>query len=115
MSDPHKAVPDWIHLLHGMQPLSLWSCLHDAHLRTVRSDILNGSVVLEFESPHLQGRRGIPDNTVFRFLLTGVSSLRAATYVNWPGLPPDLTDKSFAEQNLLVEAYQAQRREESTN
>ena len=115
MSDPSAANLDWVHLVSGVEPRSLWSCLHDAYLRSIQSDPLERSAVLEFETLHLQGWRGTPEDLRFRFLLTGVSSVRAATGVPWPGPAPDVTGKPYEEQNRLIEAYQAKWREESVS
>ena len=115
MSETDASNLDWVHLPPGVQPRSLWSCLHDAYVRSIRSDTLERSVHLEFETPHLQGWRGTPEDLRFCFLLSGVSSVRVATCVPWPGPAPDVTGKPYAEQNRLIHAYQAKWREESVN
>src|SRR5687768_16664933 len=78
---------DWVHLPAGVEPRSLWSCLHDTELTAASSDIWNRSLVLEFNVLHLLEHHRLPDDLRFRFCLSEVRAVRAAAFV-YPEPPP---------------------------
>ena len=106
---------DWIHLPPGTEPQSLWTCLHDAELQSVRSDTLERSLDLAFEVSYLRTHHHLPDDLLFQFRFTGVTSVRVTTFVHWPGPRPDKEGKSNEEQSYLVRECQSKGREESVN
>ncbi len=106
-------VPDWIHLPPGLEPRSLWVFLHDAVLHTIRSDTLERSAVLEFRIFYLREQPDQQEGLTIQIRLTDVTSVRAITFVHWPGPAPETLGKSYDEQTRLVSEYQAKGREET--
>jgi hypothetical protein len=104
---------DWIHLPAGAEARSLWDCLHDAHLESLKSDRLERSLALTFDVPHLRKREELPEACRFLFNFSGVKSVRALRSVLWPGPAPETTGESHDEQQRLVKAYHAKGRDES--
>jgi hypothetical protein len=106
---------DWMHLPPGIGPRSLWPCLHDATLESVHSDPLERSLSLSLDVSYLREHHGLPEDLRFIFFLSGVRSVRAVTFVHWPGPHPDTSGMSMEEQNRLVGEYQTKGREESVS
>jgi hypothetical protein len=102
---------DWAHLPHGVEPESLWSCLHDAKLRGTRSDLAGGTLVLVFESVHLREHLGLPDDWRFELHFAGVRSARATGWVRPE--PPHLNGLGSEEQSRLTNQHFQTGREES--
>src|SRR5262249_50862472 len=109
---------DWVHLPSSSATRSLWTCLHDARLESVRSERLERSVTLSFDVWYIRDHHQLPEDLRFRFCLAGVRSVRAVTFVHWPGAGPGrdvLLGKSYEEQTRLVDEYQSKGREESVS
>jgi hypothetical protein len=96
-----------------MEPRSLWVFLHDAVLHTLRSDTLERSVVLELRIFYLREQPDQQEGLSIRIRLADVTSVRAITFVHWPGPAPEKYGKSNDEQTRLVSEYQAKGREET--
>ena len=104
---------DWIHLPSTSVSVSLWASLHDGQLLTICSDLLERTVVLEIDVDHVRDFHKLGDGIRFVITLQGVESGRVSSFSMWPGAVPEVQGKSYQEQNLLVEEYQAKGREES--
>lgn len=104
---------DWIHLPSTAVPVSLWATLHDGKVLTVHSDLLERTVVLEIDVKHVRDFHQLGDEIRFQITLQGVESGRVSSFSMWPGAVPDVQGKSYQEQKLLMEEYQAKGREES--
>src|SRR5262249_39637943 len=91
-----------------------WNSLHDGLLISVMSDRLERTVVMNFDSGHLRERLQAADDMTFVVRFDGVQSVRAARCTVWPGPPPTIfAGMPHADQQRLVENYQAKWREES--
>jgi hypothetical protein len=106
-------IVDWVNLPQGIHIVSLWDCLHDAHVVSIRSNPLDRTAVLRCEIEHLRSFHHLADGLAFMLSLHGVQSARVLRYAIWPGefaIPDGLS----REQELkLVEDYQSKWREES--
>ena len=102
---------DWINLPPNVVAESLG--LHDGHLLSISSDLLERTVMLEVDAFHIH--RDFRPEKEHRFViqLQKVQSARATTWAVWPGEIPEFRGKPMAEQAILVEEYQAKWREES--
>jgi hypothetical protein len=115
---------DWVHLPASVEPQSLWTCLHDAELTAVTSDLWNRTVVLEFDVLHLRKHHHLPEDLRFRCRLCDVRSVRAVAFA-YPeppllnGLtlpaPPEVAGMSVEEQLHLKGEYTARGRDESVS
>jgi hypothetical protein len=104
---------DWVHLPDNTKEEPLGECLHDADLKSVQSDLLNRTLLLNFHIPYINEFHKFPDKMVFKFIFESVSSVRIVHFSMWPGnfsLPPDI---SREEESKLIEEYQSKWREES--
>jgi hypothetical protein len=104
---------DWVHLPADTHPQGLWDCLHDAALRTVRSDLLNRTVIMTFDVFYIRKHHKLPENTLFNFIFDDVTSARVTTYAIWPGKFALPKSASHDEQARLIKEYQSKWREES--
>ena len=104
---------DWTNLSPGTVVRSLWSGLHDAELLSIQSDKLTRQAVIKFDTPHLRAFHHLPENLRFRFEFDEILSLRAVTFVHWPGpfYIPKGTERE--EQTIMVAGYRAKGCEES--
>ncbi len=104
---------DWINLLPGTVVRSLWSGLHDAELLSIQSDKLTRQAVVKFDMPHLRAFHHLRENLRFRFEFDETLSLRASTFVHWPGpfYIPEGTERE--EQSIMIAGYRAKGCEES--
>jgi len=87
--------------------ITLWDSVHDADLKSVRSDLLERSLTLAFEVPYLL------EGVTFALVLQGVQSVRALRFAIWPGefsLPSAL---SWEEHQQRMEEYRKLWRQES--
>jgi hypothetical protein len=104
---------DWVHLPMGIDEISMWGCLHDGELKSCSSDLLEGSVELEFIVNHLLDDQEKEKNVSFSIRIQGVSSVR----VDGHFLPLDKyeepTDLSNEDQKQLRAEYYSKWREES--
>jgi hypothetical protein len=78
-------IDDWLDRPPGGACRSLWDCLHDAVLRSITSDRMARTTVLDFASDHLLRFGSLPEDARFRFRLEGVRAVRAHTLASWPG------------------------------
>jgi hypothetical protein len=113
VSDEEPSIFDWLNLPPGASAVSLWDSLHDAHVVSIRSSLLERTMNISFEIEHLRTFHKLGD--VFQFILhlEGVQSARVFRYAIWPGgcsIPHGL---SVEEQRKIVAEYQAKWREES--
>ncbi len=108
-----RSIPDWIHLPHTSDTVSLWPSLHDGELIGVRSDLMACTIVLEVDVIHLRQFHKLDEDLRFVIIFGGVQSARANAISVWPGPVPEVQGKQYEEQNRLVEEYQAKCREES--
>jgi len=104
---------DWVHLPAEKQAQGLWDCLHDAALRTVRSDLLNRTVIMTFDAFYIREYHNLPEGTLFDFIFDGVTSARVTTYAIWPGKFAVPKKASREEEDRLIKEYQSKWREES--
>lgn len=106
-------VVDWINLPGGANTISLWDCLHDAHVVSIRSDLLDRTMVLHCEIKHLVSFYHLDDELTFALNFEGVQSARVLRYAIWPGEFNTPKGISREEESALVAEYQAKWREES--
>lgn len=71
---------DWVHLPPGVEPESLWDCLHDSYLIRSRSNLWERTVTLDFRSYHLQEHFELPEDWEFQFRFEQVAAVRVFTY-----------------------------------
>jgi hypothetical protein len=69
-------IADWIHPPEGVEELSLWDSLHDAHLIRAHVDPLERTLQLEFDIRHVRKFHHLPEDTRFMLRFNGVSSVR---------------------------------------
>jgi len=108
-----EGVFDWVNLPQGANLVSLWACLHDAQIVSIRSNLLDRTAVLRCEIEHLRSFHHLADGSAFIVSLHGVQSARVLRYAIWPGefkIPDGL---SREQESTLVEDYQSKWREES--
>jgi hypothetical protein len=106
---------DWLNLPSGATPVFLWDSLHDAEIVSLRSDLLERSMIMSCESEHLRSFHHLDEGFKFILQLEGVQSARVLRYAMWPGgcaIPAGL---SRQEENKLIAVYQAKWREESAS
>jgi hypothetical protein len=111
-SDDDTAIVDWANLPQGVITEYL-DALHDAHVVSIRSDLLKRTVSLYCDIEHLRTFYRWPEGFQLILELEGVRSLRVFRYSIWPGefsVPPGV---SREEESRLVLEYQSKWREES--
>lgn len=106
-------VHDWLNLPSGASAMSLWDSLHDAHVVSIRSNLLERTMDLFCEIEHLRKFHKLDEGLQFILRLSGVQSARVFRYAIWPGGCAILDGLSFEEQRKLIDEYQAKWREES--
>jgi hypothetical protein len=113
LSDEEACIFDWLNLPSGASAVSLWDSLHDAHVVSVRSSLLERTMNVSCEIEHLRIFHKFEEGFQFILHLEGVQSARVLRYAIWPGgcsIPHGL---SVEEQRKIVAEYQAKWREES--
>jgi hypothetical protein len=108
-------ITDWTHLPPDSNPLSLWECLHDAKIQTLRSDRVACTLSVELDIFYIRRHHGLPDDLRFLLRFEGVSSVRANVFAVWPGelfLPPGASPE---ERNRAIGEVQAKSREQSVS
>lgn len=111
--DEERAIVDSLNLPPAARPVSLWESLHDAQVVSIRSNLLDRTMVVSCEIEHLREFYKLDDRFRFILRLKGVQSARVIRYTIWPGgcsIPDGL---SIEDQQRIVEEYQAKWREES--
>lgn len=113
MDSNNKELVDWTHLPANTATTSLWDTLHDGGLLSVVSDRLKRTLTFQFEVGYLRDFHKLADDCLFTVEVCGVQSVRALTYVPWPGdfILPEGASRS--EERELVAEYQSKWREES--
>ena len=113
MTDGVPSIVDWINLPPGAKAESLWSCLHDAEVVSISSNIGDRTATFICEIEHLRRFRGLAEGVKFTLQLDEVHSVRVLRFAIWPGefkVPPGV---SRSEEASLVADYQSKGREES--
>lgn len=106
---------DWLNLPSGASAISLWDALHDAHIVSIRSNLLERTVTVLCEIEHLRSFHHFNDGFKFILGLEGVQSARVVRYAIWPSgcsIPAGIARE---EERKLVEEYQSKWREESAS
>jgi hypothetical protein len=106
-------ITDWLSLPKGTHTVSLWNCLHDAEIVSIRSNLIGRSMTLSCGIEHLREFGKFEDGFEFIVSLGGVQSSRVLSYAIWPGgcnIPDGI---SVEEQRKIVAEYQAKWREET--
>lgn len=106
MESWNNILTDWVNLPTAANTQSLWICLHDAELKSIRSDVLEQYAVLEIEAFYL------PDGLRVFLRLDGLKSVRVNKY------PPPYRsllsdDMPYPERMQLAEQWVSKWREES--
>jgi hypothetical protein len=115
ISDDERGIFDWLNLPPGTQPISLWNCLHDAHVVSIRSSLLERNLALSCDIEHLSSFHQFDEGFEFILKLEGVQSARVSRYAIWPGAFSVSPAVSRQEESRLVAEYQAKWREESAS
>jgi len=115
VSEEEKRIFDWINLPSSASALSLWDSLHDAHIVSIRSNLLERTVTLSCEVEHLRSFHNLDEGFRFILRLDGVQSARVLRYAIWPGGCSIPVGLSREEERKLVAEYQAKWREESAS
>jgi hypothetical protein len=111
----NESTLDWVNLPPDAVAESLWVFLHDGQLLSVRSDLLQRTVDLEIDVPHIREHLQLGNEVRFILRLQAVESVRVTTWSVWPGPPPEVDGKPIEEQNRLITEYKAKWREESAS
>jgi hypothetical protein len=109
----NKILIDWVHLPYDTKVEPLWECLHDADLKSIKSDLLNRTLILNLHVPYINDFHKFSDEMLFQFLFECVTSVRAVHFSIWPGkftLPSNI---SRDQESKLIDEYQSKWREES--
>ena len=112
-TDDDTAIVDWANLPQGTVTEYLDASLHDAHVVSIRSELLERIVSIHCDVEHLREFHRLPEGFQLILKLEGIQSARVFRYSIWPGdfsVPPGV---SHEEESLLVLEYQAKWREES--
>src|SRR5438477_10223839 len=112
-TDDDTAVLDWANLPQGAQTEYLDASLHDAHVVSIRSDLLKRKVSIHCDVEHLRELHRLPEGFQLILALEGVQSARVFRYSIWPGEFSVPSGASREEESRLVVEYQAKWREES--
>jgi len=106
---------DWVNLPPTAKAVSLWDCLHDAQIHSIRSDLLKRTMDLLCEIEHLREFHKLASKLEFILHLEGLQSARVVRYAIWPGGCSIPTGSSADEQRRIVAEYQSKWREESSS
>ncbi|MBL8025064.1 MAG: hypothetical protein JNL74_01565 [Fibrobacteres bacterium] len=111
-SETNKDI-DWIYLPVNTQHQDLSVCLHDSAFYSIKSDLLNRTITLIFDVCYIREFHKLPEDTLFKFILTEVTSTRVTTFAVWPGKFEVPKNISREEEHRLIKEYQAKWREET--
>ena len=84
-TDDDTAVRDWANPPQGAETEHLDASLHDAHVVSIRSDLLKRSVSIDSDVEHLREFHHLPEGFQVILDLEGVQSARVFCYSIWPG------------------------------
>jgi hypothetical protein len=84
MSKSDPQLIDWVNLPNAVAPTSLWDSVHDGELRSIKSDVLQRSLDLAIDVPHLHPNEELAKAS-FTFSFEGVQSVRVLRLTVWPG------------------------------
>ena len=104
---------DWLNLPSVASAIALWESLHDAHVVSIQSKLLERTMDLSCEIERLSEFHKLDEKFQFILHLDGVKSARVLRYAIWPGWCATPDGLSFQEQRDMVAEYQAKWREES--
>lgn len=111
--DDETGIFDWLNLPPGAASVSLWECLHDGCVVSIRSNLFERSMSVFCEIQHLRVFHQLDAGFQFVLQLDGVQSARVSRYEIWPGecsIPPG---SSREVESRLIAEYQAKWREQS--
>jgi|GEM_PF-1280187 hypothetical protein len=112
-TDDEVALIDWANLPSGVETEYFDASLHDAHIVSIRSDLLRREVSMRCDVEHLREFHHLPEGFQLILSLEGVQSARVFCYSVWPGVFSCPAGVSREEESRLVLEYQAKWREES--
>jgi|SRR5438552_1351650 len=101
-TDDDTAVLDWANLPQGAQTEYLDASLHDAHVVSIRSDLLKRKVSIHCDVEHLREFHRLPEGFQLILALEGVQSARVFRYSIWPGEFSVPSGASREEESRLV-------------
>lgn len=104
---------DWVHLPADALVESLGASLHDGKLLAIRSDLREGTVLLEIDVPYLRKFHHLGEEVRFWVTLNAVESARVSTFIAWPGPRTNASSLSVEEQNRQIAEYPSKWREQS--
>jgi hypothetical protein len=107
------ALLDWANLPQGAETEYLDAPLHDAHVVSIRSELLKREVSIHCDAEHLREFHRLPEGFQLILDLQGVQSARVYRYSIWPGEFSVPSGVSREEETRLVLEYQAKWRQES--
>jgi hypothetical protein len=113
VTDKERGILDWVNLPQGTETISLWDCLHDAHVVCIVSNLIERTMVLSCDIEHLRSFHGLAEGFQFSLNLENVHSARVLRYAVWPGEFTVPKGVSREEESLLIAEYQSKWREES--
>lgn len=113
MDNDEAAIVDWANLPQGTVTEYLDQSLHDAHVVSIRSDLLQRTVSMHCDIEHLREFHGFPERFQLILEVQGVQSARVFRYSIWPGEFSVPAGVSREEESRLVLEYQGKWREES--
>jgi hypothetical protein len=113
--DDRKRILDWLNLPPDSEPTSLWDCLHDAQIVSIRSALLERAMTLSCDIEHLRTFSQLGEGFQFVLHLEGLKSARVLRYSVWPGAFSVPAGASREEESRLVADYQSKWREESAS
>jgi uncharacterized protein YbdZ (MbtH family) len=112
-TDDDTPVVDWANLPQGTAIEYLDASLHDAHVVSIRSNLLDRTVSINCDVEHLRDFHHLPEGFQLILELEGVQSARVFRYSIWPGEFSVPAGVSREEESRLVSQYQEKWREES--
>ena len=102
VTDKERGILDWVNLPQGTKTISLWDCLHDAHVVCIVSNLVERTMVLSCDIEHLRSYCGLAEEFQFVLNLENVQSARVLRYAVWPGEFAVPKGASREEESLLI-------------
>jgi hypothetical protein len=75
-------ISDWLNLPAGAAAMSLWDSLHDAHVISIRSNLLARSMAMSCEIEHLRSFHRLDEGFLFILHLRGRAISASASLCN---------------------------------